>query len=169
MTKQTWIKGTIVMVAIALVATASVLIAAAPRGHWGRGGFGFGDLGGGLPPLRMLAVALDMTDAQQQQAKSIIDSHRTELQQTFERARTAHEQVRAAIQAPEVNEQAIRSAVSALAQVQADGAVLRARMRQELLGVLTPEQRTKAAELESAARQHGRGAFRKHLRQGAER
>jgi periplasmic protein CpxP/Spy len=167
MTKRTWIRGSIAVAAVVIVAAASVLVAAAaPRMQGRGGGFGFGEFGPGLPPLHMLAVALDMTEAQQQQAKSILDAHKTELQQVGQRARAAHEQVRTAVQAPEVNEQAIRSAVSALAQVQADGAVLRARVRQELLGVLTPEQRTKAAELENAMRNRVRGAPRERQRQG---
>lgn len=120
-----------------------------PRGGRSWAGDGFG---AGLPPLRMLAVALELTDAQQDQIRSILQGQRESMQEVGQRMRTARAGVDAAVRAPQVNEEAIRSAVGALAQVQGDAAVLRAKVRQDVLAQFTPEQRTKAEELEQSRR-----------------
>lgn len=164
MTRKRLITGTIA--ALVLAVAASVALAAGARQGHGPRGFGGGmGFGPGLPPLRMLAVALDLTEAQQQQARAILDAHKAELQQIRERGRTAHEQVRAAVEAPAVDEAAIRAAVDAAAKVQADAAVLRAKIRQEVFNILTPEQRTKAEQLKDTARE---GMRRRMQRQRAQ-
>jgi len=114
---------------------------------------------GGRPPVRMLALALDLTDAQQEQIKAIYEGHRQQFDQLRTRGRTAQGAVRAAVEADEVNEQAIRSAVSARAQIEADGAVLRATVRKEVEALLTPEQRAKADALRKAMPER----FRSHM------
>jgi protein CpxP len=164
MTRKRLVTGSIAALVLALVATVSVA-AGGRQGHGPRGfggGMGFGP---GLPPLRMLAVALDLTEAQQEQARAILDAHKTELQQLGERSRTAREQVRAAVEAPALNEAAIRAAVDAASKVQADGAVLHAKIRQEVFNVLTPEQRAKAEQLKNTARD---GMRRRMQRQGGQ-
>lgn len=151
MTRKRLITGSIAALVLALAATAAVA-AGAGQGHGPRGfgrGMGFGP---GLPPLRMLAVALDLTEAQQEQARAILEAHKTELQQLRERGRTAHEQVRSAVEAPAVNEAAIRAAVDAASKIQADAAVAHAKIRQEVFNILTPEQRAKAEQLRNTAR-----------------
>lgn len=146
MTAYRWLtrRAVAAVVAVLIAGSAAAVFAAGPQRGRHAGGFD------GFPPLRMMAVALDLTDAQQQQIKSVLDSHKTEFQQIAQRSRAARQQVQAAVNASDVNEQAIRSAVNAQAQVQADGAVLRARVRQEVFATLTPEQRAKAEQLRSA-------------------
>jgi Spy/CpxP family protein refolding chaperone len=112
------------------------------------------------PPMKMLALALDLTDAQQEQIKAIFDGHRPDFDDIRNRARTARQAVRQAVVSDEVNEQAIRSAVTARAQVEADGAILRARIRKEVQAVLTPEQRANA----EAFRKVMPGRFGPHMR-----
>jgi periplasmic protein CpxP/Spy len=156
MSKQ-MVRGVVVAaLAVVMVAGAAASsFAQGPKGRAGGPGFGPG-FGGGLPPLNMLAVALELTDAQQAQIRSIMEGQRDTMRQLGERMRTAHQGVEAAVRAPEVNEAAIRSSVAALSQVQADAAVARAQVRQEVFALFTPEQRVKAEQLEQS-RRSGRG------------
>jgi Spy/CpxP family protein refolding chaperone len=96
---------------------------------------------------------LGLTEQQREQVRSIMQSHRQELQALAERTRTAREMLRDAQQADTVDEIAIRDASRQLAEVQADSAVLHARIRQEALGVLTQEQRERAEALRTQREQ----------------
>ena len=156
MTTKTMLQAGVVALGAAAVVAGTVLVgtAAAPSALAQRVSQTFNDgpvrEGRRGPPLKMLALALDLTDAQQEQIKAIFEGHRPEFEQMRTRGRAAQDAVRKAVEADEINEQAIRSAVSARAQIEADGAVLRARVRKEVEALLTPEQRTKADALRQA-------------------
>jgi Spy/CpxP family protein refolding chaperone len=152
MSKQ-MVRGVVVAaLAVVMVAGAAASsFAQGPKGRAGGPGFGPG-FGGGLPPLHVLAVALDLTEAQQEQIRTIVAGQRDTMQQLGQRMRTARQGVEAAVRAPQVNEAGIRSAVAALSQVQADAAVVRAQVRQEVFALFTPEQRAKAEQLEQSRR-----------------
>ena len=113
--------------------------------------------------LRMMALGrvlrqLGVTAEQRQQIRGILEKHRADLKPLMDQALTARRGLSDAIQAPEVNEQAIRDASAKLAAVQADLAVLGAKVRAEAFQVLTPEQRQKALELQKQARERrGKG------------
>ena len=110
-----------------------------PRaGRMGPGGPG----GFGLPGLR----ALDLSDAQKDQIKSITESHRDEVRQVSERVREAQRAMDMATESGTVNEGDIRSKSTALASAMADGAILRAKVNAEILNVLTPDQQQKLQE-----------------------
>ena len=165
MTTQTMLKSGVVALGAAALVAGTVLVGTAVPAAWAQQVsqiFNDGPVRagrGGGPPMRMLSLALDLNDAQQEQIKAIFEGHRQEFDELRLRGRTAQGAVRAALEADEVNEQAIRSAVSARAQVEADGAVLRAKVRKEVQALLTPEQRTKAAALRKAMP----GRFRSHM------
>lgn len=117
-------------------------------------GRGFGPRGRGMGPMGRLGIAagqLDLTDAQRQQIRGIVENHRQEMQQLGERTRTARQALRQATETEPFNENAVRTASAGLSEVMADGAVLRAKVRAEVMQVLTPEQRAKAAELKARA------------------
>jgi len=118
---------------------------AAPAFAQGARGFA-GPRGGGEVARSVMAGlrGLELSDAQRQQIRSITQNHRSDFQALAERLRTAQDRLRDATTAETVNEAAIRSAAAQLADVQADGAVLRARVHQEVWSVLTPEQQQKA-------------------------
>jgi Spy/CpxP family protein refolding chaperone len=63
---------------------------------------------------------------------------------------------RAAINQVPVNEQAVRAAAAQVATVQADLAVAQARVHADIWNILTPEQQTKAKELEQQAQARAR-------------
>lgn len=130
-------------------------IAAAQPGPGGRGPGGRGPGGpdgvggpmGGLFGLQVDALrGLDLTDAQRQQVRSIMESHREEARALAERGRTTMEALNAATQTA-TDENAIRQQGEALGAVLADAAVLRSRVRSEVWAVLTTEQQAKAEQL----------------------
>lgn len=127
------------------------------RGHFGRG-FGPGGPGGpggaGLP-LR----ELELTDAQREQVKGIFDSNKDEFQAIGARLKTARQAQMAAVQAQPVDEASIRAKSAELGAVEADAAVLRAKVHSAVFQVLTPEQQEKAKSLQ--AEREKRGAERR--------
>jgi protein CpxP len=92
---------------------------------------------------------LDLTDAQRQQIREIRQSHRDEMQAAAERLRSAHRTQRESARATPVDEARIRATSQALADAMTEVAVLRARVHQQVLAVLTPEQQEKARALGS--------------------
>ena len=125
-------------------------------GHGGRGWAGRGMMGpmgpdGALGMLRMLGPELQLTDAQKEQLKSILDAHRDEWRALADRSRAAHEALTAAITADTVDEALIRSKSAEAGVVEADIAVAAARAHNEAWQILTPEQREKAKHLQAQA------------------
>jgi Spy/CpxP family protein refolding chaperone len=106
-----------------------------------------------MMPFGRIFRQLGVTADQRQQIRAILETRRADLKPLRDQALAARRGLADAIAAPAVNEQAIREASAKLAAVQADLAVLRARVRAEVFQVLTPEQREKALELEKQARE----------------
>jgi protein CpxP len=90
---------------------------------------------------------LDLSQEQRDQVRAIMERHREALSELRSRGRESRKEVHAAMQKSPVDEAAIRAAHSRAAEVQAEAAVLGARIREEVFGVLTPEQKEKAATL----------------------
>jgi Spy/CpxP family protein refolding chaperone len=91
--------------------------------------------------------ALNVTDAQKAQIRTILRSHREEVRGAADRAWDARRAVVEAIHQDGVDEALIRERVQEAAAAQADLAVLRARVRGEVRAVLTPVQRDAASRL----------------------
>jgi len=180
------LKGIVAMVAAAVVMAAIGVVVSAqmgPRhgmgagqGSGGPGGAGMmgpgpgmrGGPGGGPfgmigPELRML----DLTDAQHQQVRAILDSHKDELKAIGDRMQTARQALYDAITADAVDETAIRTKAADVALVDADAAVLHAKMHAAVFAVLTPEQQQKAKELRGTRENRMKGG-REHIRQHIE-
>jgi periplasmic protein CpxP/Spy len=119
------------------------------RGMERRGGMmlhkGMGPMQG--PGVGLPLRQLDLTDQQRAQVRTIMESHQQEFRALGERMREAHRALNQAVTAPAVDEGAIRAASATLAEAQADGAVLRARVHAEVFNVLTPEQQQRAGQL----------------------
>jgi protein CpxP len=105
-------------------------------------------------PLR----ALDLTDAQREQVRGIMTARQAEFRALGDRLRTARQAEQAAVTRVPVDENEVRTRASELAAVQADVAVLRARVHEQVFQVLTPDQQVKARTL-AAERQKRRGAW----------
>jgi protein CpxP len=120
------------------------------RGMMGPGGPGFrggpgGPFGMGGFPLR----GLDLTDAQREQVKAIMESHRDEQKAIGDRMQAARKALHESIAADTFDEAAVRAKAAEIGAIEADAAVLQARIKSEVFAILTPEQVKKAKELRS--------------------
>lgn len=114
-------------------------------------GFGGPPPGGpGMPGMRggpMLGLrGLDLTEAQQGQVKSIVDSHQAEFRAVNQKIGEARQAMRALLDADQIDESAIRAKSAEAAAAEADAAILQAKIRQEVFGILTADQLQKAKE-----------------------
>jgi Spy/CpxP family protein refolding chaperone len=156
---------------IALTAGAALLaaglgtaaLAQGPEGrHRGRG-FGHGGPGRAGFPL----AQLELSDAQREQVKAVMERHREDMQTLGTRLREAHDAQRAAVEAVPVNEGLIRTTSQSIAAAQTDMALLQARIHNDVWNVLTAEQQAKAKELKAQrqARAKERAERRQQRRQ----
>ena len=111
-------------------------------------------------PLRELGL----TDAQREQVKGIFESHKDEFQAIGERMKTARQAQQAAIETAPLDEATIRAKSADIAAVEADAAVLRAKVHAAVFQVLTPEQQEKAKSLK-AEREQRRAQMREQFQQ----
>ena len=109
--------------------------------------------GGPLAGLRLRAGQLGLTDDQKAQLKAIVQSHLDEWKALADKARQARGALDAAVTADVPDEATIRQLSAALAAVQADMAVARAKARAEVFHMLTPEQQAKAKQMQQMAQQ----------------
>lgn len=108
-----------------------------------RGAHRHGGIRGGVPGLGRL----NLTDAQREQVREVMQRHRGELQEAGRRLRDAHAAQQDAVQAVPLDEGLIRSTAQALATAQTDLALLRARMHNDVWALLTPDQQDQASKL----------------------
>ncbi len=92
---------------------------------------------------------LNLTDAQRDQVKSVVDSHQAEVRPLGEKAMTARRALEQAVTADMIDEGAIRAVAADVASVESDMAVARARVHADVLQVLTSDQRAKLKELQA--------------------
>jgi protein CpxP len=123
--------------------------AAGRPGRFGGPGRGMGPGGpGGMRQLMMLR-RLDLTDAQKEQVKGIVGSHKEEAKTIGDRARTAHRALEAAITSETFDEATVRTRAADVATVNADAAVAQARGFSEIYQILTTEQQTRLKEIQA--------------------
>lgn len=141
-------KYTIIGVAIlAMLLIAALGFAQAAK----RGGHEHGMFG------ERMAQQLGLSDAQQQQIKSILQAEKPKMQPLMQELRQERQQMNSLTESGNFDEGAVRAAASKQAQTETDLAVERARVKAQIFAVLTPDQRTKAQEMEkSLAGRRGR-------------
>ncbi len=145
---------TVIGFVIALLAVAPLAIGVAYAQQAGAGQRdGRMTMGGrGMMPLGPLAMMrfrlgqLGLSAGQKQQVRGILQGRVAEFEDLGAQMRNARRAVNNAI-ANDEGEAAIRAASAEMAKVEADVAVLRAGVRKQVFGVLTPEQQAKAKEL----------------------
>ena len=121
-----------------------------PMGRFGGPG-GRGGPGGPMMALGPI-MRLNLSDAQREQVKGIVDSHRDEHRAVAERVRAAHDALEAAVTADQFDEGTVRARSAEAASVDADIAVAQARLRTEVLQILTADQRAQLKKLETDIR-----------------
>jgi periplasmic protein CpxP/Spy len=146
---------------IAALAGGSAMVAAQPP----QGGPGLRGPGGPGPGPRRVGPGLDLglrgielTDAQRDQLRSIMESHKAELDAVGSKVREAHRAfAEATIEASPIDEATVRARSAAVATAMADEAILRAKVRAEAQSILTAEQleqlKQRRAEMEKRRQQ----------------
>jgi len=133
-------------VSLAAIGLVAMIGGATALAQDGPGGFGRHGRGG-----RMSAMAdlwqLGLSDDQKSQIRAAMSAHRDEFKALSDRARTARQAQQAAVEQVPMNEQQVRAAATEVASVEADMAVLRARVHEQVYGLLTPDQQTQLKAL----------------------
>ncbi len=142
-----WNRTTKALSIIGVVALAGAFAVSQAIAH--HGGMGMGD-GFGPSPEHIVAFmtdALDLTDAQQTQAKEILAREKANFQPLIQQMADGHKQIRALEEATPFDEAAVRALATQHAQAMTELIVMKARVKSELFAILTPTQRTKATKI----------------------
>ena len=123
----------------------------------------FGHRGGFGNMLGMMGDYLDLTDAQRTQMKAIMTKEKPTIQPLMQQLRQGKQQMRELEQAGTFDETTVRHAATLQAQAMTELMVQRARIKSEMVQVLTADQKTKLATFE--ARQQAR--FQRHSGQNS--
>ena len=172
--KQVNLKGILVIVGVAVLTAAigfvSTVQLSARSGAGGKqdpavqgerrgpGGMGRGMMGQGGPGMRggpggpfgmagLPLRGLELTDAQREQVRTIMESHSADQKAVGDKMIAARKALHEAIAAESLDEAAIRAAAAEVGAAEADAAVLQAKIHGEVFAILTPEQVKKAKEL----------------------
>ena len=136
--------GAVSVLAVAVVTSVALFAQPGPGGPgFGRHGFARGGPAG--LPLR----ELELTEAQHAQVRGIFEQRKAELDTVGQRLRAAHDAQQQAVTRIPVDENEIRARVTEASAVEAEAAILHARIHEAVFQVLTPEQQTKARTLEA--------------------
>jgi periplasmic protein CpxP/Spy len=122
----------------------SVAILALGHGFQGPGAHGKGGHG---EMLEHMSRALNLTDAQKQQVKAIMDSVESTADGIHAKLEEVHRQLDAATANGQFDETQVRTLANQQAQLEADMTVEHFRAMSKVFGILTLEQRAKAEEL----------------------
>ncbi len=101
-----------------------------------------------------MARFLDLTADQETRIKSVLKAHAVEIKAQMIAKRAARQALRQAMLAQPLDEVAIRERGMESGRVDADGAVLFARIRAEVDPILTPEQRTRVQAFGTREHRH---------------
>ena len=92
---------------------------------------------------------VQLTEAQREQVRAIMASHRAEFENVNKAVREAHRAFTEAARATLTDESAIRARSTAVANAMADEAILRAKVRAEVHALLTGEQHQQIKDREA--------------------
>lgn len=101
---------------------------------------------------------LDLTDAQQAQMKDILTKEKPTIQPLMQQLRQSHQQMQA-LEAGTFDEAKVRTLATQQSQAMTELIVQKARIKSEMMGVLTSDQKDKLAKMQ--ARRQAR--MQKHL------
>ena len=91
-----------------------------------------------------LAKALDLTDAQKEQVKTILETEREKVAPFRQKLGETREKIRRAVEAEPFDEAAVRSLASSQNETRTELMVSRARVKSQIFALLSPEQRERA-------------------------
>ena len=119
-------------------------------------------MGFGARTLGFYTDYLDLTDAQQAQIKDILTKEKPTIRPLMQQMAQSHQQMQQLEQASTFDEAKVRAVATQQSQTMTELMVQKARVKSELMQVLTADQRAKMAKFE--ARRQAR--FNKHFQQG---
>ena len=153
--KSRYFKTAAIVLALAVMAAIAVS-QTVKRAHMR----GDGMFGG--PILGFYMHKLDLTDAQQAQAKAILEKEKPNFKTLMQQMADGHKQMRTLEESPTFDEPTVRAQASKQAQTMTDLIVEKARIHSQLFQILTPDQKTKMTQLMD---KHGHGGMRHHQQQ----
>jgi len=107
----------------------------------------------GAPPagrhFKKMAAELGLTSQQKQEIKAVFKKNQPEAQPQRQQLMTERRALRSLVQADTIDEAAIRAQSAKVAAIEADLAVERAHVAQQVRGILSPEQLRKFKELQA--------------------
>jgi periplasmic protein CpxP/Spy len=139
---------------MAAVGFSQTVAQAAGPGHHGHG------FGG--PMMGMYADYLDLTDAQRSQMKDIMTKEKGTLKPLMQQLAQSRQQLKQLESASTFDEEKVRAVATQQTQTMTELTVQKARIKSEMMQVLTPDQKDKMAKFE--ARRQAR--FQKHFQHG---
>ena len=143
----------VLLVAMSTVAFSQTVVKT-HQGMGHRGGFSAHMLG-------FYTDYLDLTDAQQAQMKDILAKEKPTIQPLMQQMRQGRQQMKQLEQASTFDEAKVRAAASSQTQAMTELMVQKARIKSELMAVLTPDQKDKLAKFE----RRRQARFQKHFQQ----
>jgi Spy/CpxP family protein refolding chaperone len=149
--------GVLAVTLMAAIGFSQTVVKAAGPGHRGGGGFGG-------PMMGLYADYLDLTDAQRAQMKDIMTKEKPTIKPLMQQMAQSHQQLRQLESAGTFDEAKVRALATQQAQTMTELTVQKARIKSELMQVLTPDQKDKMAKFE--ARRQAR--FQKRFQHGQE-
>ena len=114
--------------------------------------------GPGPEMVEHMARALDLTDDQQTQIKTILEGARSATEPLHSKMDEVRKQLEAATANGQFDEAQVRALANQQAQLMADSIVEHERTKSKIFAILTPEQRAKAEEMHKRGgprRRHG--------------
>ena len=117
-----------------------------------RGGFGRGLRAATFNMMLRGLRALDLTEAQRDQVKNALQSHKDEFKAIAREMIAARGALGDAVTADTVDDTAIKAASAKVAELELQSALLRAKVHGEVFAQLTPEQQRKAKTMREQAK-----------------
>lgn len=149
-------KITFAIIAIALLSIGAIFMFAQKNEGRKFGGRGFG---GGHPFLKM-AEKLNLSDEQKTQIKTILEDSKTRVQPLMESMRENHKAIENLGTDGTYNEAEVTRLANAQAEISKQLIIEKEKTKAAIFAVLTPEQRTQAAEMKSQMKERFKDRFK---------
>lgn len=107
--------------------------------------------------MEMMGTVLDLSDAQKGQLEALMTQQWQQKQQLREKMRASHDVLRTLQTADTFNEAEFLAGAMKQAELKTEMMAERARMKQQIYAILTPEQQGKADKLSTMMGKHGQG------------
>lgn len=145
-----------VFIAIAMVTIGTIFVIA-QQSEGGKGKFkrSFGYRGG----FGRLAEKLNLSDAQKEQVKQIMETSKAKIQPLKENMKSIHQQMNSATADGQFDEAQVQALATQQANIMAQMIVEKERTKSQMFAILTPEQQAQAKQLKEQMKEKFKGKF----------